>query len=212
MNHLYWYSSSHKNYLTFPKQTIVSKGFTLVEEKVSLPHFKQYIFQKDTQHIQVILYASEVHEEMNLFIQECDLKEEFICNLKSKAFEGFHQDIFITENEPEKIIQQIETAIKYSEEDEYLHIYGQPMWHGDAFVVGNRAALLRLRDGIDQALQFVEKKELFFPADEEGYDLYVACVEDEFDWEQLDAPYHDPEIFEKRKTPIQAFKQYKVLE
>lgn len=59
---------------------------------------------------------------------------------------------------------------------------------------------------------FDEKKEVFFPADEEGYDLYVACVEDEFDWEQLDAPYHDPEIFEERKTRIQAFKQYKVLE
>lgn len=58
VNHLYWYTSSHKNYLTFSKQTNVSKGFTLVIEKVSLPHFKQLIFRKDTQHIQVILYAS----------------------------------------------------------------------------------------------------------------------------------------------------------
>lgn len=208
MNNLYWYTSSHKNYLTFPKQTINSKGFTLVEEKISLPNFKQLIFKKNTQHIQVIVYASEVQEEMYLFIQECNLKEEFICNLKSKAFEGFHQDIFITEDEPEKVIQQIETAIKYSEEDEYLHIYGQPSWHGDAFIIGNRAALQLLRDTIDQALQFGEKKEVFFPEDEEGYSLYISCIEDSFDLSQLDPPYHDPDIFEKRKPPIQAFKFY----
>jgi len=149
---------------------------------------------------------------MYLFVQECKIKDEFISNLKSKAFEGFHHDLFITQIEPQKIIQQIDATIKYSVEDECPHIYGQQMWHGDAFIVGNRAALLSLRNALDQALQFGEKKEVFFPTDEEGYDLYVNCVEDEFYWGQLDSPYHDPETCKKRMPPLQAFKHYKIYE
>ncbi|ARJ37509.1 hypothetical protein SporoP8_00610 [Sporosarcina ureae] len=209
MSNLYWYSHSLKSYLTFSNQKVISKGFILVEEICSTPLFKQFLFQKDYQQIRVYLYVSEIQEEMYLFVQECDVKEVFIQNLKSKAFQGFHSDIFITEKEPLKIIAEIEKAMKYSEEDEYLHIYGQPSWHGDAFIVGNRAALQRLRDTINQALQFGEKKEVFFPEDEEGYSLYISCTDDSFDLSQLDLPYHDPDIFENRKPPVQAFKQYK---
>ena len=208
MSNLYWYSHSQKNHLTFSNPKIISKGFILVEEICSTPLFKQFLFQKDKQQIRVYLYASTIQEEMYLFVQECDVKELFIHNLQSKTFQGFHSDIFITAKEPLKIIEEIEKAMRYSEEDEYLHIYGQPMWHGDAFIVGNRAALQRLKDTIDQALQFGEKKEVFFPEDEEGYSLYISCIDDSFDLSQLDPPYHDPDIFEKRNPPVQAFKHY----
>ncbi|AMX00044.1 hypothetical protein [Rummeliibacillus stabekisii] len=119
--------------------------------------------------------------------------------LQSKGFSSFHQDMFNTDDEHLKMIAQIEASIKYFEEEETLHIYGQQMWHDNAYIVGNRAAL-----------QYGEKKDVFFPNDGEGYDLYVACVDDQFNWENLEAPYHDTEIFEKRKHPIKAFNKYKI--
>ena len=212
MNNLYWYTSSYKSHIPFSRLTIASKGFSLVEEKFPLPNFKLLIFKKGDSYIQVILYESEIHEATYLFVQECNVKERFIDKLQLKAFSGFHHDMFITDDEPEKMISQIEASLKYFEEDEILHIYGQQMWHDDAYIVGNRAALQRLRDEIDQALQYGEKKDVFSPKDNEGFDLFVTCVDDQFDWEQLDSPYHDPEIFERHKRPVEAFKYYKISE
>ncbi len=210
MSNLYWYTSSYKQHFHFSRIVISSKGFFLAEEKVLLPNFKQFIFKRNSEFIQVILYESEIHQEIYLFVQECSLKNRFIDKLQSKGFSSFHQDMFITDDEPIKMIAQIEASIKYFEEEETLHIYGQQMWHDNAYIVGNRAALQRLQDQITQALQYGEKKDVFFPNDGEGYDLYVACVDDQFNWENLEAPYHDTEIFEKRKQPTKAFNKYKI--
>lgn len=210
MSNLYWYTSSYPPHVPFSRIVISPKDFFLTEEKVSLPNFKQLLFKKGTQSIQVILYESELHQETYLFVQECDLKEDFVDKLQSKAFSSFHRDMFIMNDEPHKMIKQIEESIKYYEEEEFLHIYGQQMWHDNAYIVGNRAALERLRDQITLALQHGEKKDGFSPSDYEGFDLYVACVDEQFDWDQLDAPYHDPEIFEKRKQPHKAFNKYKI--
>ncbi|MGE7949889.1 hypothetical protein [Lysinibacillus sp. NPDC093688] len=68
-----------------------------------------------------------MHQETYLFVQACDLKERFIDKLHSKAFSTFHRDMFITEDVPNKMIVQIEASIKYYEEEEILHIYGQQM-------------------------------------------------------------------------------------
>ncbi len=59
-------------------------------------------------------------------------------------------------------------------------------------------------------MQHGEKKDGFSPNDYERFDLYVACVDEQFDWDQLDAPYHDPEIIEKRNPPHKAFNKYKM--
>ncbi len=115
MSNLYWYTSSYTPHVPFSRIVISPKDFFLIEEKVSLPNFKQLLFKKDTQSIQVILYESELHQETYLFVQECDLKEGFINKLQSKAFSSFHQDMFIMDDEPHKMIKQIEESIKYYE-------------------------------------------------------------------------------------------------
>lgn len=221
MSDLYWFSSIQfysttkmNNFLDRFK--IEAKGFVIVEQIELTPQLKRLRFMKDEQSIQLYIYIDGQLDEVILFVQEGPLKEQFINQMKPNEFSkrGFHHDIFIAATEPQEIIQTIEGYFQALENEspDFLHIYGQQMWHSDAFIVGNRAALERLYKGIGEALQHGEKREVFSPVDGEGYDLYISCVEDAFDFEQLDAPYHDPEIFEKRKPPLTAFKLYKVEE
>lgn len=221
MSNLYWFGSIHFFSTTkmnnfFARLKIEAKDFDIVEQTELTPQLKRMRFMKDEQSIQVYIYASEQLDEIFLFVQESPLKEKFIYRMKPSQFykSGFHNDIFITATEPQEIIKTIEDYFKAFENESpnFLHIYGQQSWHQDAFIVGNRAALEQLYKGIGEALQHGEKREVFFPVDGEGYNLYISCVEDDFDFEQLDAPYHDPEIFEKRKPPLTAFKLYKVEE
>lgn len=60
-----------------------------------------------------------------------------------------------------------------------LHIYGQQSWHGDAYIIGNKEALLGLREGIDRALNENKGAHTQFAADGEGYNLFVVCTNDE---------------------------------
>ncbi len=221
MTDLYWFSSIHfysttKKNNFFARLKIEAKDFNIVEQTELTPRLKRIIFMKDEQSIQVYIYESIQLDEIFLFVQEGPLKEKFIYHVKPRQFynNGFHNDLFITATEPQQIIQTIEGYFKASENEypDFLHIYGQQSWHQDAFIVGNRAALEQLYKGIGEALQNGEKREGFSPNDGEGYNLYISCVEDSFDFEQLDVPYHDPEIFEKRKPPLAAFNLYKIEE
>lgn len=72
----------------------------------------------------------------------------------------------------------------------YLHVYAQHTNHQESFIVGNKQALLELRDLIDQAL--VEGKAVgggFFSSDDEGYEMYVATIKDEDTFQSLEMPY-----------------------
>ena len=57
----------------------------------------------------------------------------------------------------------------------WMHIYGQPMWHADAAIMGTRAALSALRDAIDKALATgMESRMEAFASDGEGYHVIVS--------------------------------------
>lgn len=69
-----------------------------------------------------------------------------------------------------------------------LHIYSQIAQHSDAYISGDREALLRLRKLIDLALQDSAEGMNFFTNDGEGYSTYVYCLpNDEMD--KLSVPY-----------------------
>ncbi|MCM3712212.1 hypothetical protein [Sporosarcina luteola] len=184
----------------------------MLEEQSLAPNFLRFHFKKDHQFIQVLLYSSSIQEELYLLIEECKIKNWFIENLRTNDYHDANLDVFLVETNPTKMIEAIENAIDLPEEAGMLQIYGQQMWHSDAFIIGNRTALKSLRDAIDQALLYGEKRELFYPEDNEAFDLYISCTDDTFDMSQLDPPYHDPEIFSKRKSPVQAFRYYSFTE
>ncbi len=77
----------------------------------------------------------------------------------------------------------------------FLHVYAQPFWHQEAFIVGNREALEALRDAIDSALAEDEGKAVVVAADHEGYDLHVYREEDQSYWENSMLPYTDEANF-----------------
>ena len=84
--------------------------------------------------------------------------------------------------------------------NEILHVYAQDQWHEDAFIVGDRAALVKLRDAIVQALDgdadpFDDTisreglgKTAVFAADGEGYSLHVVAIDAER-MERMKLPY-----------------------
>jgi hypothetical protein len=63
-----------------------------------------------------------------------------------------------------------------------LHVYAQSCEHDEAYIVGTRDDLVKLRNAIDSALGAKAKHrssdsvEPFFDAAGEGYDLYVKVV------------------------------------
>ena len=59
-----------------------------------------------------------------------------------------------------------------------LHIFGQEFWHNEAFLIGNRNALLALKKAIDKALENKISKPVFMQNDGEGYFAIVVCAED----------------------------------
>ncbi|MFS0688708.1 hypothetical protein AB1K89_05630 [Sporosarcina sp. 179-K 8C2 HS] len=180
----------------------------MIEEQSLAPTFQRFHFKKDHQLIQVFLYSSSIQEELYILIEECALRKKFIEELRTNDYHDANLDVFLVDTNPAKMIEAIDQAIDLPEEAGILQIYGQQMWHSDAFIVGNREALKRLRNAIDHALLYGEKRELFYPEDNEAFDLYISCTEESFDMSQLDPPYHDPDIFSKRKNPVQAFRYY----
>jgi hypothetical protein len=55
-----------------------------------------------------------------------------------------------------------------------LHVYGQHSWHDSAYVVGDKNALMALRDAIDEAIKNGIGKAHVFVADGEEYTLNVV--------------------------------------
>ncbi|MGN7313393.1 hypothetical protein ACTHQ4_20105 [Alkalicoccobacillus gibsonii] len=71
----------------------------------------------------------------------------------------------------------------------YLHVYAQHSQHQESFIVGNRDALVELRNLIDKALAEGTSIGDFFPSDEEGYQVHIGIVEDEEKFNALEMPY-----------------------
>ena len=74
-----------------------------------------------------------------------------------------------------------------------LHIYGQEIWHADAFIIGDVKSLTKLRDSLNRAIENANADATdHFANDGEGYNLYTICVTDEKILDKLDVQYTDP--------------------
>lgn len=62
------------------------------------------------------------------------------------------------------------------ENEPWLHIYGQYMWHSPATIRGTKAGLEALREAVDKALAGDEGRESVIATDGEGYDVMVVMV------------------------------------
>jgi len=60
--------------------------------------------------------------------------------------------------------------------DDFLHVYGQYMWHDDAVIRGTKTALLALREAIDSAIATGTGETEVFATDGEGYLVVIQCV------------------------------------
>lgn len=61
-------------------------------------------------------------------------------------------------------------------EHSVLHVYAQHSHHGEAYIAGNRRALIDLRHTIDEALALGDGEMRTFANDGEGYELQVVMV------------------------------------
>lgn len=82
---------------------------------------------------------------------------------------------------------------------ETLHLYPQAQWHDEAYVIGTRESLLKLRDAIDSALATGSAKADCFTNDGEGYSVIIRTV-GQVDAEALAVPYTDEIARETSKS------------
>ena len=100
----------------------------------------------------------------------------------------------------------------------YLHIYGQSDWHSEAFIVGDREALIFLRNAIDRAIENGKPESVgigrgrntdvsldsadscVFVNDGEGYEPIVICASPET-MDKMAVPYTD-EIAQERRDNV----------
>ena len=87
--------------------------------------------------------------------------------------------------------------------EKLVHIYGQEIWHGDAFIVANKEGLLAISQAINQALTKGKGVTEVMPADGEGFALKILCRNDEWlspFWDNLAMPYTDNVHYRKREA------------
>ncbi len=73
-----------------------------------------------------------------------------------------------------------------------LHVYAQYCWHSECRIVGNRNALIVLRDAIDEALRKGKAETGAMVTDGEGYTVEVELCDAAWDsdkWERQPLPY-----------------------
>ncbi|MDK8642769.1 hypothetical protein [Niallia taxi] len=112
-------------------------------------------------------------------------------------------DVMATDLSHEALIPKFEKALaEYNEGTiigPFLHLYGQRYWHDDSLIIGNREALVKLKNVIDMALTYGEGRTVVSSSDWEGYDLYVKCLPGEPEtnkkWDSIQLPYHDREMY-----------------
>lgn len=76
-----------------------------------------------------------------------------------------------------------------------LHIYAQSHPHGDAQIIGNRCALVVLRDAISAAIATgPDAKTTAMTADGEGFEVHIILDDTAWDgpkWQAREMPYCD---------------------
>ncbi|RXH51250.1 hypothetical protein D6T70_12350 [Kurthia gibsonii] len=87
------------------------------------------------------------------------------------------------------------------------HIYAQNSWHDEAYIIGNRQGLEKLRDALTLTLEKGNTKNNFWPKDLEGYDVLIACVEDA-EMNDLELPYSS-EFYERLDDEKEAHTVFK---
>jgi len=122
-------------------------------------------------------------------------------------------DVFTTDMSHETLIPKFLKVIAEKKggyiEFPTLHIFGQKCWHDDAIIVGNKAALIELRDIIDKAIQYGEGRLGALTSDGEGYDLFISCLpgdpENNINWRKITLPYHDKEMYSPSEDEVDPF-------
>lgn len=76
-----------------------------------------------------------------------------------------------------------------------IHLYAQPFYHQDAYIVADAEGLKALSEACDQARKTGSTAIEAFTEDGEGYAVFVTNLEErDPKWEQLPLPYIDTEI------------------
>ena len=83
-----------------------------------------------------------------------------------------------------------------------LHVYGQAFWHDEAYLVGDRRALRKLRAAVTAALNRGRGSCETFANDGEGYEIHVICVDDPATLDRLAVPYHGKHARETSREAV----------
>lgn len=193
--------------------------YELVESEKLADTLYHLIYKKDEIIFHCYYYIGDLDEkyERYLFVKNNDLYRNFMTQFLGR-YRECEMDAYIDVNDSENILDELNQTYynRFYNKDidgAWCHIYGQQMWHGDAYIIANRSALIELKQAIDVALENEEARvKGLAPSDGEGYDLYIKCVDDDFEWDDLEMPYHDRECYFPDETtevpPNKAFKNY----
>jgi len=197
-------------------------NFRLLEGKNIESNLYHFIYKKGEQLIHSYYFKDLRTDSLgkNLFVENNALYDDFISQFSGKGHGCWERciDVYLDVDKPGDIYQQLTNVFNnsfYDEDEEtpICHIFGQKMWHDNAYMIANRTALLELKDAIDVALKFEETRLNFSPSDGEGYELFIKCVGEDFKWKDLEMPYHDRECYVPNKLeelpPHKVFKKYK---
>lgn len=196
--------------------------FKLLDSKKIVNNLYHFIYKRDEKQIHSYYFVDlENKLERYLFVENNDLYDDFVSQFwgGGQMYWESGMDVYLDVDHPEEIFEHLNHVVnnRFYDEDEHTpmcHIFGQQMWHGDAYLIANRTALLELKEAIDVALKHEETRLGLAPSDGEGYDLFIKCVEDDFEWEKLEMPYHDRECYVPDKSvdlpPNKTFKNYKL--
>jgi hypothetical protein len=197
-------------------------NFELLESVEVVSNLYHFIYKRDENQIHSYYFVNlEDDLERYLFVENNDLYDDFVSQFwgGGQRYWESGMDVYLDVDNPEEVLEHLNHVVnnRFYDEDEPMpmcHIFGQQMWHSNAYLIANRTALLELREAIDVALKHEETRLGLMPSDGEGYDLFIKCVEDDFEWEELEMPYHDRECYVPDESvglpPIKTFKKYKL--
>ncbi|MFS0638224.1 hypothetical protein AB1K84_20160 [Mesobacillus foraminis] len=196
--------------------------FELLESEKMASNLYHFIYKKDETQIHSY-YFKDLEDDLEryLFVENNDLYDDFVSQFwgGGQRYWECGMDVYFEVDRPEEVLEQLNRVVtnRFYEEDEPMpvcHIFGQQMWHSNAYLIANRTALLELKEAIEVALKHEETRLGLMPSDGEGYDLFIKCVEDDFEWEELEMPYHDRECYVPDESadlpPNKTFKKYKL--
>ncbi len=84
----------------------------------------------------------------------------------------------------------------------WMHVFGQLMWHDEIQIVGDTQSLLALKKAVEDALETGSGSSLAFTGDGEGYNILIAREDDKTVYDTLAVPYTDEMASEKNTTAV----------